>query len=90
MDLTIDGLPADEYKSITPEARERIGKIKNLPDGELRTKEGMAELLEMTPTAVISFTKYNRKHLDAYLFQYKQNILYGNEKTIAEAKEKLK
>lgn len=90
MDFTIDGQPADEYKSITPEAKEKLEKIKNLPDGELRTKENIAELLSISIPAVRSFARYNRKALEPYLFQYKINLLFGNAKTIAEAKEKLK
>jgi hypothetical protein len=90
MELTIDGKPAKEYKTITPEASERIEKIKSLPDGELCTKDRMAELLNIPPSALSGFSKKYAHLLDDNRILYKKELLFGNTETIAEAKRQLK
>ena len=89
MELTIDGKPANNFKKHSAEALEKIELIKNMPDGQLLSKEPLAKLIGITPDAVGTFGYRNRDIVNKYRIMYKSTWLYGNEKTVAQAKREL-
>jgi len=89
VELTIDGNPANSFKKHSAEALEKIEIIKKLPDGQLLSKDALAKLLDITPEAVGTFGYRNRDIIGTYRLMYRRAWLYGNAKTVEQAKREL-